>query len=78
MGNQHFKMRLRCKVALVGDAMVGKTALCAMFGSPGASEFRKNYQMVLEKPLPSTIVLSHRPVHVCDRQSALKLVFKKL
>eukprot|EP00656_Telonema_subtile_P054603 TRINITY_DN8203_c0_g4_i3.p1 TRINITY_DN8203_c0_g4~~TRINITY_DN8203_c0_g4_i3.p1 ORF type:complete len:138 (-),score=19.22 TRINITY_DN8203_c0_g4_i3:435-848(-) len=40
-------MKLRCKVAIVGDAMVGKTALIAMFASRGSSEFRKNYQMTI-------------------------------
>lgn len=35
--------------------MVGKTALCAMFGSRGASEFRKNYQMVRRTPAPTSV-----------------------
>eukprot|EP00658_Telonema_sp_P-2_P000356 TRINITY_DN10129_c0_g1_i2.p1 TRINITY_DN10129_c0_g1~~TRINITY_DN10129_c0_g1_i2.p1 ORF type:complete len:182 (-),score=36.05 TRINITY_DN10129_c0_g1_i2:827-1372(-) len=46
-GGSQDKMRLRCKVALVGDAMVGKTSLVAMFGSKGGNEFRKNYQMTI-------------------------------
>jgi len=37
--------RLRCKVAVIGDATVGKTALVTMFRN--ASAYPKNYQMTL-------------------------------
>merc|ERR1711907_448837 len=37
--------RLRCKVAVIGDATVGKTALVTMFRN--ASAYPKNYQMTV-------------------------------
>lgn len=42
---------LRCKVVVVGDPSVGKTALCQMFYSDGQN-FPKNYLMVSEYDFP--------------------------
>ena len=57
---------LRCKVVLVGDAHVGKTAVKEMFSS-GGQHYPKNYVMVraprTQAPpaLPATRFRAHAP-----------------
>lgn len=43
---------LRCKVVVVGDGAVGKTAITQMLHS-GGQTYPKNYVMVRHPPIPS-------------------------
>ena len=45
------KVVLRCKLCMVGDAAVGKTALTEVY-TKGGSKFPKNYSMVRLVPPP--------------------------
>lgn len=66
---------LRCKLCLVGDACVGKTALTQVFSSGGAT-YPKNYLMtsgaelaVKQVPLPDTNVIVELYIFDCAGQS---------
>ena len=43
---------LRCKICVIGDATIGKTALVDVY-TKGNSKFPKNYNMVGPPPPPS-------------------------
>jgi len=55
MGFNTYGQTLMVKCGIVGDASVGKTALCQALVSDGA-EFPKNYQMTTSVNLSSKII----------------------
>jgi len=55
MGFDTYGQTLMVKCGIVGDASVGKTALCQALVSDGA-EFPKNYQMTTSVNLSSKII----------------------
>ena len=66
---------LRCKLVLVGDAAVGKTALSQVFHSGGAT-FPKNYMMTVgaefltkQVPIPDTNAVVELYIFDCAGQS---------
>jgi len=76
MASKHVPMViLRCKLCIVGDATVGKTALTQVFSSGGAT-YPKNYLMtsgaelaVKQVPLPDTNVIVELYIFDCAGQS---------
>lgn len=71
---------LRCKVVLVGDACVGKSALTQVFSS-GGSTYPKNYLMTIgsefvvkQVPIPDTNVLVEIFIYDCAGQSIFNQV----
>ena len=66
---------LRCKVVIVGDASVGKTALAQVFHSGGPT-FPKNYMMTVgaefltkQVPIPNTNAVVELYIFDCAGQS---------
>ena len=71
---------LRCKLVVVGDACVGKTALAQVFSS-GGSTYPKNYLMtvgaefsVKQVPIPDTDVIVELYMFDCAGQSIFNQV----
>lgn len=71
---------LRCKLVVLGDACVGKTALTQVFHS-GGSTYPKNYLMttgaefcVKQVPIPSTDVTVELYIHDCAGASIFNQV----
>ncbi len=70
---------LRCKLVVVGDECVGKTALCQVFESEGA-RYPKNYMMtvgtefiVKQVRIPDTNVIVELFIYDCAGQSIFNL-----
>ena len=69
------KVVLRCKLCMVGDAGVGKTALIEVF-TKGGSKFPKNYSMVRARSAacPSPSCARPSPAHIqANAQQTRKL-----